>query len=149
MLYSVSGIAIVGSMHDVQMQQRFVQLRSQGWSFARIATELGVAKQTLINWSRKFRFEVQNARAIELEALQEQLISTRETRARKLAEQLRAIEGELAKRDLSEVSTGRLYALAASLRSQIAKELGQAQFSSPVRDIPNDEYCEQAQDWTP
>lgn len=136
-------------MHDVQMQQRFVQLRSQGWSFARIVTELGVAKQTLINWSRKLQFEIQNARAIELEALQEQLISTREVRVRKLAEQLQAIEAELAKRDLSEVPTGRLYSMAASLRRQIVRETGEVRFSSPLREIPNDEYCEQVQDWAP
>ena len=136
-------------MHDVQVQQRFVQLRSQGWSFARIATELNVSKQTLITWSRKFQFEIQNARTIELEALQDQLISTRELRARKLAEQLQEVEAELAKRDLSEVPTGRLYSLADSLRRQILRETGQVRFTSPIREIPDDEYCEQVQDWAP
>ena len=78
-------------MKDVETQQRFVLLRSQGWSFARIATELSVAKGTLINWSRKFQFEITNQRAIELEALQEQLVATREIRARACGEQLKRI----------------------------------------------------------
>src|ERR1041385_1370356 len=89
-------------MHDVQVQQRFVHLRSQGCSFARIASELNVTKPTLINWSRKFQFEIQNLRAIELEALQEQLVATREIRARALGEQLAKVQQELKKRDRSE-----------------------------------------------
>jgi len=136
-------------MKDLETQQRFVALRSQGWSFARIATELGVSKPTLIKWSRKLQFEIQNARAIELEALQDQLIASRELRARKLAEQLKAVEAELAKRDLSQVSTGRLFTLAEALRRQIVRETGPVRFTSPLREIPNDEYCDQVQDWAP
>ena len=55
-------------MHDAETQQKFVGLRAQGRSFSRIATELNVARRTLIDWSRKFQFEIQNQRAIELEA---------------------------------------------------------------------------------
>ena len=136
-------------MHDVQVQQRFVQLRSQGWSFVRIATELNVSKPILINWSRKFQFEIQNLRAIELEALQEQLLTTREARARALGDQLRKVELELKKRDVAELSTSRLFTLADSLRQQILRETGQMQFTTPLRDIPNEEYHEQVQDWKP
>ena len=134
-------------MKDQETQQRFVQLRAQGWSFARIAQELDVAKGTLINWSRKFRFEIQNQRAVELEALQQELVSTREARARSLAEQLKRVETELGTRDLSQVSTGRLFSLAASLRQQILRETGTAGFTSPISEIPNDEYHEEVQDW--
>ena len=136
-------------MHDLQMQQRFVQLRAQGWSFVRIAKELGVARQTLITWSRKFQFEIQNLRAIELEGLQEQLLSTRESRARILTDQLRKVEGELAKRNVSDLSTSRLFALAESLRRQVLMETGPISFSIPVREIPDHEYSEQVQDWKP
>lgn len=134
-------------MKDQETQQRFIQLRSQGWSFARIAQELGVARGTLINWSRKFQFEIGNQRAIELEALQEQLVATRETRARALAEQLRRVETELGTRDLTQVPTARLFGLAHSLRQQILRETGRVQFTSPLKDIPNEEYHEQVQDW--
>ena len=136
-------------MHDLQTQQRFVQLRAQGWSFIRIAKELSVAKQTLVTWSRKFQYEIHNLRAIELEGLQEQLLSTRESRARILTDQLRKVEGELAKRNVADLSTSRLFALAESLRRQVITETGAIQFSVPIREIPNDEYCEQAQDWKP
>jgi len=84
-----------------------------------------------------------------MEALQHQLIESREIRARALAEQLRKIEAEVATRNLTEVSTGRLYSLAESLRRQIMRETGQLQFTSPLKEIPDDEYHEQAQNWTP
>ena len=136
-------------MKDQETQQRFILLRSQGATFAHIAQELNVSRGTLVNWSRKFQHEVKNLRAMELEALQEQLISTREKRARALAEQLRQVEEELKKRNISELPTGRLFSLAESLRRQIKGKLGVVEFTSPVDDIPNDEYHEQVQNWTP
>lgn len=46
-------------MNNVEQQQQFVCLRAGGWSFARIAEELAISKPTLINWSRKYQFGVQ------------------------------------------------------------------------------------------
>ena len=135
------------NMKDQETQQRFIQLRSQGWSFNRIAEELNVARGTLINWSRKFQFEIQNLRAIELEALRENLVATAEIRANALAKELRRIQEELQKRDLSKVSTGRLYSLAESFERKILQETGTTRFTCPVDDIPNDEYHEQVQHW--
>lgn len=136
-------------MKDMETQQRFIQLRAQGWSFARMARELDTAKGTLVNWSRKFRFEIANQRAIELEALQEQLVATREARARADAEQLRRVEAELATRNVADLSTGQLFRLARSLRQDILRATGSPQFTSPINEIPEDEYHEQAQDWKP
>jgi hypothetical protein len=136
-------------MSDSQTQQRFIQLRSEGWSFARIATELRVSKPTLIKWSRKFQHDIQNLRAIELEALIEKWLSTVETRVDALGHQLLAIEQELSKRDLSTVPTARLHTLADFIRRQIHRETGRLTFSSSTRDIPKDEYYDEVQDWTP
>ena len=136
-------------MKDQDTIRRFVELRSRGWSFARIARELGVSKPTLIGWSRRFRFDIQNQRAIELEALREEFISTCEQRARTLAGQLRQVEAELTKRNVAELSTARLFSLAESLRRQIKNETGDIEFSTPVKEIPSDELIEEVQDWKP
>src|SRR3954471_1029827 len=86
---------------DVPAQQRvFVELRAQGTSFSRIAEQIGVSKKTLIGWSRKFQFEIQNLRAIELEQLQHELISTRTARLREFGLDLNRILQELSNRDL-------------------------------------------------
>ena len=136
-------------MTDIETQQRFVFLRSQGWSFARIAEELKVSKPTLINWSRKYQFDIQNQRAINIEALQEKWLSAREVRVNALGEQLHKVEAELARRDLATVPTRQLFSLAGSLRREIKRETGPVEFTTPVSEIPNEEYHEQVQDWKP
>jgi hypothetical protein len=136
-------------MHTPEMRQKFVERRAQGWSLVHIASELGVAKSTLIEWSRRLRFEIQNQCALELDDLQNRLLGPRQHRASALAEQLAAIENELRKRDLSQVSTPRLYSLAAAFRRQIEQETGHIRFVSPTKDIPSDEYVEEVQEWNP
>lgn len=136
-------------MNDLQIQRQFIELRSQGWSFSRIAAELNVSKPTLIAWSRKFQYEIQNLRAIELEALTEKWMRSREQRIDSLGEQLQKIEAELGKREVSSMPTGLLFSVAASLRRQIQAEAGDPQFTIPVAEIPKEERVETVQDWQP
>jgi transcriptional regulator with XRE-family HTH domain len=134
-------------MHDDKTVQRFVELRSQGWTFARIATELKVSKPTLINWSRKHQFQIQNLRAVELEALADQWLSSVSDRLNSLGEHLHKIEAELATRDVKDLSTTQLYSVARNLRRQIQQTAGPVQFTSPVGEIPGEEYHDQVEDW--
>ena len=136
-------------MHAPETRQKFVERRAQGWSFVRIAAELGVAKSTLIEWSRQLRFELQNQTAIEMDELKNRLLGHRQHRATALAEKLAAVEAELRQRNLSSVSTQGLYALSSSLQRQIEAAIGDLSFVSPVKDIPSDEYVEEVQQWNP
>jgi len=136
-------------MSDLETQQRFILLRAESWSFARIAAELKISKPTLIAWSRKFQYQIQNLRAIALEELQEKWLASRADRIASLGQRLRKIEDELQKRDLSSLSTRSLYTLANSLRHQLQREIGPMQFSTSVNDVPQDEYHDQAHDWRP
>jgi len=136
-------------MHDDKTVQRFIDLRVQGWPFARIATELNVSKPTLIGWSRKHQHTIANLVAIEREERLNQLLATSEERLRQLAEQLRAAEAELAKRDLTTLSTGRLLTHLESLRRQVRREAGPMQFVSTVDAIPEEEYADRIQVWKP
>lgn len=136
-------------MNDIEKQERFVGLRAQGWSFARIVKELDVSKPTLINWSRKYQCEIQNYRAMLLEQLREKWLSATETRVNFLGEQLRKVETELAKRDTSDLATAQLFSLAERLRRQIKQEIGPMTFSTPTNQIPSGEYYGQVQDWKP
>jgi transposase len=134
-------------MHTQETHQKFIERRAQGWSFVRIASELGVAKSTLIDWSRKFRFEINNQRALEMDELQSRVLGTCQSRIATLAEKLARVEEELRKRDLAQVPTARLYSLSDALRRQIERETGVVSFVTPVNAIPNDEYVEQVQEW--
>jgi hypothetical protein len=134
-------------MHDEKTIQRFIELRSQGWPFARLAAELNVSKPTLINWSRKHQFQIQNLRAIELEALADKWLAPVTERFNRLGEQLQKVETELAARDIKALSTPQLYTLARSLRRQLERTAGPVEFTSPVGEIPQNEFHDQVQDW--
>jgi hypothetical protein len=136
-------------MKDQEVVNKFVELRSQGWSFTRIAAELGVAKSTLIEWSRKFRFEIHNRRALVIDDLQDRTLGTVQHRVAALAEKLGRVEQELRQRGLKEMSTSQLYALAASLRRQIERETGPIRLVTPTEAIPNEEYVDEVQEWNP
>jgi len=134
-------------MHDEKTVQRFIELRSQGRTYTQLTAELNVSKPTLIGWSRKHQFQIQNLRAIELEALAEKWLTSVSDRVGVLGEQLRKVEAEIAGRDVKDLSTAQLYLLARTLRRQIAQATGTVQFTSPVAEIPGDEYHDQVQDW--
>lgn len=131
-------------MTDPETIARFVFLRSQGWSFNRIATELNVSKPTLIKWSRQHQFEINNLRATETEALAEAVFGQRHERWRALAAQLKQVEEEIARRDLEEIPASRLHGIAAQLRAEIYRQVGRANFSETTAKIPSEEYvtCE-------
>jgi hypothetical protein len=134
-------------MKDQETVQKFVELRTQGWTYVRLMAELNVSKPTLINWSRKFQFQIQNLRAIELEALANQWLSSASDRVSRLGQQLQKVEAELAGREVKDLSTAQLYALARHLRRQIQEVAGPTRFTSPVAEIPGDEYHDQVHDW--
>ena len=65
-------------MHTPETQQKFIELRSREWTYDRIAAELGVAKSTLIEWSRKFRFDINNRLALEVDELRHRILGPRQ-----------------------------------------------------------------------
>jgi hypothetical protein len=95
-------------MKDQAVKEQFVEFRARGWSFYRIAKELKVSKQSLVNWSRELSLEIRNLRGIEHEALLEQYALTREGRIQFLGDLMKKIREELASRSLASVSTERL-----------------------------------------
>ncbi len=94
-----------------EQKHRFVVMRAKGYSYARIARELGVSKGTLASWNAELEAEVARVRAMELEALQEEFFLLKEGRIRLIGEQLKAIQAEIGKRDLSEIKIDKLLEL--------------------------------------
>ena len=133
-------------MHDDNTVQRFIQLRAKGWTYERLMTELNVSKPTLIAWCRKHQFQIQNLKAIEMEALGDKWLASVTDRVDGLGGQLRLVEAEIRQRSVSDLSTAQLYSLTHSLRRQIAQCTSTTGFTIPVSEIPADEYHEQVQD---
>ena len=134
-------------MKDQETIAQFIHLRASGLSYDKIAAQLNVSKPTLIQWSRKYQFEIQNLHAIELEALREKWLASTTDRVNALGEQLRRVQGELEKRDLSTLSTPQLMSAARNLQRQIEQATGPLQFTVPLNDIPAEEQHEHVHDW--
>ena len=113
-----------------ETKERFIILRAQGWSFDRIAKELGKAKQTLIDWSKELQEEIANLKALELEALYEKYYLLRETRLQTFGEMLTKIKKELGKRNLTDVPTEKLLELLLKYNSLVKEEYIEPHFKS-------------------
>ena len=98
-------------MKDQETKSKFVELRAKGWSFDRIANELNVSKPTLIHWGKELELDIRNLKAIELESLQERFYMRKVQRIELFGEKLQAIRSELDKRDLTDLSTEKLFDL--------------------------------------
>ena len=109
-------------MHDDIAIQNFIHLRALGKSYAKIYQELGVPRSTLARWGHTYRNEIQEQRALECEAVQEQCFQDSRLQWEHLASQLQQVQRELSIRPLGDVSTVALFNLAARLRSEIERE---------------------------
>lgn len=118
--------------YNSQDKERFIELRAKGWSFDRIAKELGKAKQTLIDWSKELQDEIANLKALELEALYEKYYLLKETRLQTFGEMLTKIKTEVESRDLSDVPTDKLLELLLKYNSQVKEEIIEPVFKSSV-----------------
>lgn len=117
-------------MELLETKQRFIELRAGGWSFDKIAKELGKAKQTLIDWSKELEEEIANYKALELEALYEAYYLHKENRLRTFGTMLTKIKEEVESRDLSEVPTDKLLDLFLKYSNQIKEEVIEPRFKS-------------------
>ncbi len=110
-------------MELLTTKERFIELRAKGWSFDKIAKELGKAKQTLIDWSKELQDEIANSKALELEALYESYYLMRENRLQTFGEMITKIKAEIEKRQLSDVPTDKLLELLLKYNAQIKEEI--------------------------
>lgn len=117
-------------MDNTGQKERFIELRAQGYSFDKIAKELGRAKQTLIDWSKELQEEIANLKALELEALYEKYYLLKETRLQTFGEMLQKIKKEVDKRNLSDVPTDKLLDLYLKYNSQAKEEIVEPLFKS-------------------
>lgn len=110
-------------MELIDTKQQFIELRAKGWSFDKIAKELGKAKQTLIDWSKELQDEIANRKALELEAIYESYYLLKENRLQTFGAMLTKIKEEIESRDLSDVPTDKLLDLFLKYNSQIKEEI--------------------------
>ncbi len=102
-------------------KEKFLELRGvQGKSFDTIFEELGVCKQTLINWSVSFDKELQNLRTAKFENLLIDLKLSRFERVKFYAELYDKLREEFNCRDLSLLPTIKIYTLLSELENRLS-----------------------------
>ncbi len=106
-------------MHSEQTQEKFIELRAQGWTLQHLATELHVSKRTLVDWNREFASEIQSMRELELELLKEKILASREEELNRLARLKKDLDDELSNRTLKFIPIEKLFRLATELRHEL------------------------------
>jgi transcriptional regulator with XRE-family HTH domain len=117
-------------MESVDIKEKFIALRAKGYSFDKIAKELGKAKQTLVDWSRELQDEIANHKALELEALYEKYYLLKEHRLKNFGQTLSKLQKEIESRNLSDVPTDKLLDLQLKYLTFIRDEYTEPQFRS-------------------
>lgn len=117
-------------METLNVKDNFIELRAKGWSFDKIAKELGKSKQTLIDWSKELQDEIANRKALELELIYESYYLMRENRLQTFGAMLTKIKEEVSSRNLSDVPTDKLLELLLKYNSQIKEEIVEPTYKS-------------------
>lgn len=106
-----------------QTKLQIITLRAQGKSYAKIAEEVKVSKQTAIDIARAERDQIDTLQATEMEALFEAHQINLKGRLEQLSTLQRRLLEEIKKRDLSDLPTKDLINLYLSTSKNIKEEV--------------------------
>lgn len=126
-------------------ERRIIQLRARGKSYATIAKEAEVAKQTAIDVCKRSREEIANLQALEVEELHETQRVTYRERITALSSLMQRVREEIDRRDLTQVPTEKLIDLYLKQASALKDEIVEPSFKSSeeqARDRQEREYLD-------
>jgi hypothetical protein len=117
-------------MKGEKIKQKFLELRAQGKSLRAIEIEIGTNRGTLAKWEREYEEELQNLKAIELDAMREKYLLTNQAQLELLGAQFTRLREELEKRDLSEIPTTKLFDLVLKYSTRLMEDFPAARIST-------------------
>jgi hypothetical protein len=106
-------------MHSNETINQFLNLRVQGWSFARIAAQLHVSKPTLLNWNRKHQSKLESIMANQERSAQEALQVSDQHELQTLTTFYNALRRELISRTLKDFSDDEIQNLESEILDRI------------------------------
>jgi len=106
-------------MHSNEIKDRFAELRAKGLSLARIATDIHLSQRTLVEWNRQLAPDIRALRAVHLEALHEQTLTSRREDLARLAKVQANVEAAITERAFSWVDSDKLVRIYLDLRHEI------------------------------
>lgn len=105
-----------------ELQERFIELRAEGRSYAEITAAVNVSKPTLIAWGKELQKEVANARTLRLDELFEKYAVAKGKRVEAFGKRLDGILAELDTRSLANVPTATLLKLVLEYGDRLREE---------------------------
>jgi len=103
-------------------QELFIDLRASGQSYTKISAQLKVSKSTLIRWSRQFKNDIANAKALQIDQIRQEYLINRQHKLRVLGTGFNQVTEEILSRDLSQVPTWRLYHIQRLILDQLDRD---------------------------
>ena len=96
---------------DLDIKEKFIDLRSKGISYDKVAKELQVNKSTLIEWGKHHSTTILNLKNIRLETLDKKYLISREESLKTTKQFYRKMRKILLSRDLNDIPTEKLIKL--------------------------------------
>lgn len=107
---------------DIETRERFIEARSQGQTLRKISEDLDISYNTSCLWNKDYREQIAATRALYLEELNDKFYLTTEARLQLFGEQLESVKAELARRNLSDMPTHKLFEILIALHKALKEE---------------------------
>lgn len=117
-------------MLDQEQKAKIIELRAAGKSYASIAKELHIAKQTAVDFCKENEERIATLKAMELESLYEAHALTKEARLTAIASLKDKLQAEIDRRDLTDVPTEKLISLYLNTQETLRDEAITPHFQS-------------------
>jgi len=128
-------------------KQKFIELKAQGLSYIKISEELGIPKNTLVDWGKKHKTEIDHYKSEERDLLSKVYYATKRHKLEVLNKELTRIIGEIGKRNLNEVKTNDLYKILLELYKTL-KEVSSPTLRRALFEFEKDEaFNETCEEW--
>ena len=121
-------------MHTQDTINQFIELRARNISIRNIAGQIGVHRNTLLQWQQTYAHEIDNLRTVELEAIQERILPKYEEQLTELVEDYKRVTEVLRRRDYGYESCGFLAWRQFALLSRIDKMRIRPHVAPPKQD---------------
>jgi hypothetical protein len=102
---------------------RFIELRASGKSFKNISSELSIPYNDLLNLSKKYSYEINNLKAIELDYIANRYQISKSQRIEFIGSLISKLKNELNSRDLSDIPSEKLIDYLLKYSQLLGKEI--------------------------
>ncbi len=109
-------------MKDQETVEKFIQLRSEGKSFDKIAKLIKVSKPTLIDWGKKHVTLIDDLRVMRYEEILEKQKLTQEDRLNRLAKELKLAWESFEQKGYESLSKREVMNIILRLEERLSKE---------------------------